>query len=731
MVQARLVRNFHIIAVALVVLGAASAARAEVCPKTGRYAVKIDSAPQGAAIYIGDKTCQVGVTPWEGKLNRATYSVIVEAAGYEAASKTFSVVAVRKKQELFVPLVRKTDPPKIDVRADSDPKGVAGATVFLDGEVKGQAPLVVTTTAGRHQLRIQKDGYEPFESWYTTSDNNTQTVMPSLKELRSKAGAVVVDADVPDAEVYIDGNKHSDNTPAVIQNVGEGFHVIEVRKRPAQPWKQTVQVTANQQTKVRAELGATLNSGVGVIRVLSDTDGARAYIDGTDMGAVPVDIKDIKAGEHIVQVKAPGMQPAEKRVAVAAGSSQIVKVDLGPDVGGGSGLLKIVSMVPEAQVFIDGASVGNVPQEKRVSAGEHPVVVRLEGYKQFEQKVRVDPGQSVTVQAVLKPVGRLRVLSTPSQAEVLVNGMPIGKTPFDGEVETGETVVRIELPGFQPFEQTMMIEGGRNHAVSRELAVAGKSEADLVTEQRGLSSYSARTLPRGHSTIDFSAGYPYYLESRVSVGAGRIANQFGFDAGVSVRTMFARTELGLGGRIMFANEEPFSAGVFSDLYWGSKLLDNSGRNGLTWNAGAMASLTALAQVTITGRIYLNAWTDRHCPDKKTAGMTGPNDVFDGDALAVCRTFYENYADTMSPEIAHISKLTGWKSQDDVFKRDNGARLMLSLIVEMAVRQHWNLFGILEGAPRQDERALFTSGFSRPMFDTDTALYLRLGTSYKF
>ena len=34
----------------------------------------------------------------------------------------------------------------------------------------------------------------------------------------------------------------------------EGLHVIEVRKPPGLPWKQTVQVTANQQTKVRAEL---------------------------------------------------------------------------------------------------------------------------------------------------------------------------------------------------------------------------------------------------------------------------------------------------------------------------------------------------------------------------------------------------------------------------------------------------------------------------------------------
>ena len=46
-------------------------------------------------------------------------------------------------------------------------------------------------------------------------------------------------------------------------------------------------------------------------------------------------------------------------------------------------------------MFIDGAAVGKVPQEKRVAAGEHPVVVRLDGFKQFEQKVRVEAGQTV------------------------------------------------------------------------------------------------------------------------------------------------------------------------------------------------------------------------------------------------------------------------------------------------------------------------------------------------
>ncbi len=706
------------------------------CPTTAKgtkYSVKVESAPPGATVYFNDKSCMAGTTPFTGKVVAGQTTIIVELAGYDVAQRSVKIIRSRKVQEFFLPMTKKADPPKIDVKADADPKGVGGAQVWLDGEMKGQAPVTLTVTAGRHLLQLKKDGFETYETWITANENNTATLLPQMKEIaKPKFGTIVVEADVPDAEVFIDGNKHPDNTPALISNVIEGLHVIEVRKPPSLPWKQTVQVKANETAKVRADLQSTMHGGVGVVRVLSDAPGARAYLDGTDMGPVPVDIKDVKAGDHIVQVKAPGMQTGEKTVKVAAGSSQIVKFDLNAEGPADSGTLKVVSMVPEAQVFIDGAAVGKVPVEKKLSAGEHPVVVRLDGYKQFEQKVRIESGQTITVQANLKPVGRLRVLSTPAGATVMVNGMPAGKTPLDQEVEVGETVVSIEAPGFQRFEQTLTIEGGKTQTLSRELAIAGLSESELQAQQRGLSSFGARTLPRGRSTVDFAAGYPYYGTARINVGAGKIAKKFGFDASVGVRTFLARNELGLGGRAMLADQDPFSAGVFTELWWGSKLLDDSRRNGLTWDIGAAASLTALSHVTITGRVYAEIWSDRHCPEEKASAMNG----FDGDAIDIC----VKYRDTVrggsaltTEEVLRVQKLTTGDETEawDFAGRENGIRFLTSVVAEIAFQQRWNIFGILEGAPANNERALLTDEFAHSMPDTDLQLYLRLGTTYKF
>jgi hypothetical protein len=715
---------------ALLVLG--GVASAAPCPNTAggtKYAVKIDSAPPGATIYINDKSCAIGTTPYSGKLLPGDNAVIVELNGYEVANRTFKVARSRKVQELFVPLVKKAEPPRIEVKADADPKGVAGAQIWLDGEMKGVAPITLTTTPGRHQLLIKKDGFETSEQWITATENQTQTIMPTLKEIvKPKFGTIVVEADVPDAEVYIDGNKHPDNTPSVINNVIEGLHVIEVRKAPSLPWKQTVQVKANESTKVRADMQSTMHGGTGVVRVLSDAPGARAFIDGTDMGPVPVDIKDVKAGEHIIQVKAPGMKTGEKKIMVAAGKSTIEKFDLNPEVPADFGLLKVVSMTPDALVFIDGAAVGKVPVEKNIAAGEHLVVVRLQNFKDFEQKVRVEAGQPVTVTAQMKKVGRLRVLSTPLGADVYVNGKIIGKTPLDEEVEVGDAIVRLELAGYQAFQETITVTGGDDiKPIAPELAIAGLSEAELAAQQRGLSSFGARTLPRGRSTVDFMAGYPYFITARVNVGAGKIAKRFGFDASVGVRTMLARNELGLGGRMMLADADPFSAGVFTDIWWGSKLLDDSRRNGFTWDVGLNASLTALSHVTITGRVYANIWSDRHCPEDKTGGTGG----FDGDAISICNRYR---AGTLTAdEQMRVNKLVNgdeaesWQFSD----RDGGIRLMASVIAEIAYRQRWSIFGILEGAPFQDERALFTNEFAHSMFDTDFNLYLRLGATYKF
>jgi len=370
-----------------------------------------------------------------------------------------------------------------------------------------------------------------------------------------------------------------------------------------------------------------------------------------------------------------------------------------------------------------------VPQEKAVTAGEHFVVVKLTGMKNFEEKVKVEAGQAVTVSAELKAVGKLRILSEPNGASVTINGQPSGNTPLEIDVEVGDAVIQIDSPGFKSDTRTIAVEGGKTQSIQAQLEVAGPSADELLEEQRGLSHFGARTLSRGRSTVAADAGYPYFAEVRINVGAGRIGKQFGFDAGVGARTMLARNEIGIGVRMTLFDQDPFSAGVFGDLWWGSKLIDDSRRNGVTFNTGVLVSLTALSHVTITGRAYLNMWSDRHCPELK-GGM------FDGDPIPACDGYKRRVIDGGTPndfteeDAKRMEDLTGEKGMG-MFTREQGIRGIIGVIAELAVYQRWTVYGILEGAPFQDERALFTHMFSGTMFDSDFGTYLRIGTMYKF
>lgn len=713
--------------VGLVLASRPAAAQTHPALASGRYSVKIESAPPGATIYIDKKELgPIGVTPWQGKMKNGTFLVIIELDGYQPAQKNLSVARTRRLQQVFLPLIKKVDPPRIDVRADAD-QNVFGSTVYLDGQSQGSAPVLITTTPGRHLVEIKREGFQTFQSWVEVKENERFGLTPVLTAVaKPKVGTIVVGADVPDAEVLLDGNKQTGTTPLVINDVIEGLHVVEVRKEPALPWKQTVQVNAGQQTQVRAELKATIGGQGGTIRVLSSTAGADVFLDGTAVGKVPVDIKQVRAGEHVLEVKAAGYTTKEERVTINDGQSMILKLDLQPEAGaGGKGTLKVLSAVPDADVFIDGAGVGKVPQEKQVARGEHFVVVKLPGYKTFEQKVRVEEGQTLTVSAELKAVGRLRVLSDPPGADVLVNGMTQGVTPLDLEVEVGTTIVRVQKAGFEPWERTLDLIGGKSEVISADLDVEGLSPDEKRALRKSLSSYGALTLPRGSATIDLSAGFPYFTDVRVTVGAGKMFAR-GFDANVFVRTIGTRPDLGLGARVMLVHNDPFSAGAFASFAWGAKLFDDSKQNGATFTAGGVASLNAFGFVTVSARGYLEIFSDRHCPDLKGNGE------FDGDPAEVCVKYRDRgmAGGFTTEEATRVEDLTG-ESGNDFFSRDSGVRFMTTVVAEMAVNERWNAFVLLEGAPFQSERALFVDEFNRVMPTTDFGTYFRLGGSYKF
>jgi hypothetical protein len=64
--------------------------------------------------------------------------------------------------------------------------------------------------------------------------------------------------------------------------------------------------------------------------------------------------------------------------------------------------LQIDSTPPGADVEVDGSFVGNTPSDVRITEGDHTVVVKRSGFKDWERKLKASAGSSVHISAELE-----------------------------------------------------------------------------------------------------------------------------------------------------------------------------------------------------------------------------------------------------------------------------------------------------------------------------------------
>jgi hypothetical protein len=684
-----------------------------------RYTTTIDSQPQQAAIYLDDKKYGiVGYTPWTGKLVMGQYTLIIELQGYKPYSVPINVGSNSKdfKQNVLEKLIL---PGVIDVQAAADPN-VLGAQVFVDNQLEGTAPIPVDVKEGRHQIEIRKDKFESYTQWIEITQGQRVTVAPVLKPLvvEKPKGSLLVDADVPQASVKVDGVKVTDLTPTLVPNLEEGPHTVEVSKDPAVPWKQVVQVVAGQTTKVTATLAATLQQASGGhVRVITNVPNAEVYLDGKLIGNTPpVDLNNIPPGEHIVQVKAQGYEVHEEKIVVNAGLEKVLEMNLSQSQAASAptgAKLKVISPVPQAHVFIDGAPAGDVPVDKDIAPGQHFVRVQQDGYSTFDATIQIQAGETKTVTAELKAVGSLRFLSNVEGADVYIDSVPVGKTPFvASDVAVGDHIVQVKKSGYYEFQMPVKVVGGQPAILNAELKEIQNGPTPEQVLQ-GLSSFSARAMALGHYTVDLGVGYPYWLSARATIGA-HAEKTWAEDVTVQMRSVLDTWEILLGTRVRFYEAPPFAFAGFANIGGGGGA---DGRNEFTFQAGGIASILFNNQVTVSGRVYIDSWSDRLCQTPSATSGT-----FSPSGPAVCKG-------TASPadQMLALHLLSGGLTD-----RDSGARAYLSLVIEVSFTDHLNGYLIFEGAPFQGERAGHSGVFMPLLPAHEDPIYNgTLGVTLKF
>lgn len=159
---------------------------------------------------------------------------------------------------------------------------------------------------------------------------------------------------------------------------------------------------------------------------------------------------------------------------------------------------------PESGAFVlmDGYDRGTTPVEiSDIEPGGYEVVLHQDRYKRKIAAINVtqEPVQSFTVE--MEPLlGSFSVTSNPPEAEVFLNGEPIGKTPILKKVlQVGPYTYEIKHPDYYPVTSDIVMEENFNLLYNHDLRPI---EAKLIVLSRPSSAniwlnniYQPRTTP--------------------------------------------------------------------------------------------------------------------------------------------------------------------------------------------------------------------------------------------
>ncbi len=270
-------------------------------------------------------------------------------------------------------------------------------------------------------------------------------------------------------------------------------------------------------------LVAAVPAADGTSRLLINSvpSGADVTIDGAGAGATPLDLPR-PPGTYALAFTLDGYDPYATTVVLAADESRSVEAPLA--IASGTGTLRVSSVPEGASIYLDGLLLGRTPYASgRMATGVHELELELEGFDRYAEQVAVLNGRLTRVEAPLARTptsGTLAVLSSPPGAQVRIDRVLQGETPYEGRgFVPGTHLVELRRDGYQVYQVQAVVEANRRTEVSTTLEpVPPVGRLSLSSEpsgarvyldgaERGLTPLSLEATPGLHEVRVEADGY--------------------------------------------------------------------------------------------------------------------------------------------------------------------------------------------------------------------------------
>jgi formylglycine-generating enzyme required for sulfatase activity len=240
------------------------------------------------------------------------------------------------------------------------------------------------------------------------------------------------------AQVFVNGKLLTATTPLTTEPIASGEHTVQVVKEMYQPAVQKVMVTDGQTTP----LNVTLQPNFAELEIKSPT-GAKIFVNSQQKGTGNWSGR-LSAGVYSLEAQLDKHRPAKQDIEVVAGDKRTIDLQPTPIYGS----LDVVTSPSGATIKIDGKEYGTTPNTiNRLLIGDYSVELTRLGYANVIKGVTISEGKSTTINETLVNGREVTINSTPSEANLYIDGNAVGKTPFIGSLTFGSHMLKIESEG--------------------------------------------------------------------------------------------------------------------------------------------------------------------------------------------------------------------------------------------------------------------------------------------
>lgn len=303
-----------------------------------------------------------------------THVVHAERKGYYPAQVTVEVDGVSTPRAR---LRLQKLPGKLNV----DTKGVA-ATVLIDGVEVGKAPGELDVAPGPRTVTVRAPRYLDFVANIDVKGEGERQDVDAV--LQPAWGTLQIQAIPEGARISVDGIP-SGTAPASIQ-ADSGVRRVQISAPGLKSWESSVVVKAGETLNIGP---VTLGQPDAEVTVRSQPAGAEVTVGGTYHGRTPVKVNLPSGFTHDIVVALPGYENWTRSVLAEPGRRLSFDAQLAPILA----RVSIRGEPADAELFVDGKPRGRTPQSFELTAREHTIEVRKEGFQPFTGTITPAKGQ--------------------------------------------------------------------------------------------------------------------------------------------------------------------------------------------------------------------------------------------------------------------------------------------------------------------------------------------------